>query len=62
MAPSQDEWKLMVDQDPHSGSVAGDFGHETMAVTQEDESIDSTEELVGAMDGVNESVTAEHLC
>ena len=37
MVPSQeDEWKLMVDQDPHSGSVAGDSGHRTMAATQED--------------------------
>ena len=27
MVPSQeDEWKLMVNQDPHSGSVAGDSG------------------------------------
>ena len=34
--PSQeDEWKLMVNQDPHSGSVAGDSGHGTMAVTPE---------------------------
>ena len=50
MAPSQeDEWKLMVDQDPHSGAVAGDSGHGTMAATQEDEPIDSTEELVGAV-------------
>ena len=50
MAPSQeDEWKLMVDQDPHSGSVARDSGHGTMAATGEDEPIDSTEELVGAV-------------
>ena len=62
MVPSQEnEWKLMVDQDPHSGSVAGDSGHETMAATGEDEPIDSTEELVGAASGVDESVTAEHL-
>ena len=41
MAPSQeDEWKWMVDQDPHSGSVAGDSGHGTMAATGEDEPID----------------------
>ena len=32
-----------------------------MAVTGEDEPIDSTEELVGAMGGVDESVAAEHL-
>ena len=62
MVPSQkDEWKLMVDQDPCSGSVAGNSGHGTMAATGEDEPIDSTEELVGAVGGVNESVTAEHL-
>ena len=62
MAPSQeDEWKLMVNQDPHFGSVAGDSGHGTMVVTGEDEPSDSTEELVGAVGGVNESVTAEHL-
>ena len=54
MVPSQeDEWKLMVNQDPHSGSVAGDSGHETMAGTQEDEPTDNAEELVGAVDGVN---------
>ena len=59
MVPSQEgKWKLMVDQDPHSGSVAGDSGHGTMATTWEDEPIDSTEELVGAVGGVNESVTA----
>ena len=37
MVPSQeDEWKLMVNQDPHSGSVAGDSRHGTMAATWED--------------------------
>ena len=62
MTPYQeDKWKLMVDQDPHSGSVAGDSGHGTMAATGEDEPIDSTEELVGTVDGVNESVATEHL-
>ena len=62
MALSQDgKWKLMVNQDPHSGSVAGDSGHGTKAATGEDEPIDSTEELVGAVGGVNESVTTEHL-
>ena len=61
MASSQeDEWKWMVDQDPHSGSVAGNSGHGTMAATGEDEPIDSTEELIGAVEGVHESVTAEH--
>ena len=62
MALSQeDEWKLMVNQDPCSGSVAGDSGHGTLATTQEDERIVSTEELVGAVGGVDESVTTEHL-
>ena len=50
MAPSQeDEWKLMVNQHPHSGSVAGDSEHGTMAATGEDEPINSTEELVGVV-------------
>ena len=53
--------KLMVNQDPCSGSVAGDSKHGTMAATGEDEPIDSTEELVGAVGGVDESVTTEHL-
>ena len=62
MVPSQeDEWKLMVNQDSCSGSVAGDSRHCTMAATGEDEPINSTEELVGAVGGANESVTAEHL-
>ena len=42
----------MVDQDLHSGSVAGDSGHGTMAAAWEDEPINSTEELVGAVGGV----------
>ena len=55
MAPSQeDEWKQMVDQDPHSGSVTVDSGHGTMTATGEDESIDNLEELVGAVGGVDE--------
>ena len=62
MAPSQkDEWKLIVDQDPCSGSVAGDSWYNTMAATGEDEPINTTKELVGAVGGVDESVTAEHL-
>ena len=62
MVPSQgDEWKLMVDQDPNSGLVAGYSGHQTMAATWEDDPIDSTEQLVGAVGGVNESVITEHL-
>ena len=51
----------MVNQDPHSGLVAGDSWHGTMAASGEDEPIDSTEELVGTVDGVDESVTTEHL-
>ena len=62
MAPSQeDKWKSMVNQDSCSGSVAGDSGHRTMAATGEDELIDSTEELIGPVGGVNESVAAEYL-
>ena len=51
----------MVNQDPHSGSVAGNLGHGTMAATGKDEPINSTEELVRAVGGVNESVATEHL-
>ena len=29
----EDEWKLMISQDPHSGSVTGDSGHGTMSAT-----------------------------
>ena len=62
MAQSQeDEWKLMVNQDPRSGSVAGDSGHGTMTATGEDESVDNMEELVGVVGGADESVTTEHL-
>ena len=60
--PSQeDEWKLMVNQDPLSGSVADDSGHGTMAVNPEDEPVDSNEELVGALGGINKNVSAENL-
>ena len=51
----------MVNQDPHSGSVAGDSGHSTMAATGEDKPINSTEQLVGAVGGDDESVATEHL-
>ena len=62
MVPSQeDEWKLIINQDPHSGSVAGDSGHEMMAVTEEDKPVSSNEELVGAVGGVDESVTPENI-
>ena len=44
-----------------SGSVAGDSGHGTMIATGEDEPINNIEELIRAVGGVNESVTAEHL-
>ena len=62
MAPSlQDEWKQMVDQDPHSGSVTGDSGHGTMTATGEDEPINNIKELVGAVGRVDKSVAAEVL-
>ena len=62
MALSQeDEWKQMVKQDPHSGSVTGDSGHGTMTASGEDEPIDNIQELIGAVGGVNESVATEHL-
>ena len=50
MAWSQeDEWKQMVNQDPCSGSEAGDSGHGTMTATGEDEFINNIKELVGAV-------------
>ena len=61
MAPSQEEWKQMVDQDPCFRSVAGDSGHGMMTATGEDESVDNMEELMGAVGGVDESVIMEHL-
>ena len=62
MAPSQeDEWKRMIDQDPFSGSIAGDSGHGTMTATEETKSIKDVEELTGAVRGVNESASAEYL-
>ena len=57
----EDEWKLMINQDPHSGSVTGDSGHGTMAVTPEDDLVDSNEKLVGAVGGTDENVLAENL-
>ena len=62
MLPSQeDERKLMVNQDPCCRSVAGDFGHGTMAVTSEAELVNSNEELIGAMGGIDENVLARYL-
>ena len=62
MAPSQeDEWKQVVDQDPHSGSVAEDSGHGTMTATGKDESIDDVEELAGTVGGADNSAATEHL-
>ena len=61
MAPSlQDELKQMANQDPRSGSVAGDSGHGTMTATGEDKPI-NIKELIGAVRGVDEIVTTEHL-
>ena len=57
----EDEWKLMINQDPHSGSVAGDSGHGTMAVTPEDDLVNSDEKLVGVVDGTDENISAENL-
>ena len=60
--PSQeDEWKLMVDQDPCSGSVAGDSGHGMMAVTPKAKPVNSNEKLVGAVGEINENISAENL-
>ena len=62
MAPSQeDEWKLMVNQDPHSGSIAGNLGHGTMTATRETELMEHVKELTGVVGGVAESVSVEYL-
>ena len=57
----EDKLKLMVDQDPCSRSVAGDSRHGMMAVTPETEPVNNNEELVGAVGGINENVSAENL-
>ena len=57
----EDKWKLMVNRDPHSRSVAGDSGHGTMAVTSKAEPVDSNEELIGAMGGIDKNVSAGYL-
>ena len=60
--PSQeDEWKLMVDQDPYSRSVAGDSGHGTMMTASEAKPVNSNEELIKAMGGINEDISAGYL-
>ena len=48
-APSsqEDEWRLMVNQDPCPDSVAGDSGHGTMAMNAETEPAAGNEELIG---------------
>ena len=61
LSSQEDEWKLMVNQDPCSGSVAGGSGHGAMKVTAEDEPVDSNEGLVGAMGRINENLSAENL-
>ena len=57
----EDEWRLIVDQDPHYGLVAGDSGHGTMAVTSKGEPVDGNKELTGAVGGFNENISAECL-
>ena len=52
----EDEWKLMISQDPHSKSVAGDSGHGTMAATSEDNPVNGDEELVKAVGGIDKNV------
>ena len=55
----EDEWKLMADQDPQSGSIAGDSGHGTMTVTSEIKPSNDNEELIGAVVGIDGAVTGE---
>ena len=45
----------MVNQDPYSGSVAGDSGHGTTTMTSETKPVNSNEELIGAVGGINEN-------
>ena len=59
--PSQeDKWRLMADQDPHPGSVAGDSGHRTMAMTDESEPVAGNEELIAAVGGTDENISTRH--
>ena len=51
----------MIDQDSHSESITGDLRHGTMTVMKETESMEETEELTGAVGGVNESTSVEYL-
>ena len=55
----EDEWKLMINQDPCSRSVTGDSGHGTMVVTPENDPVDSDEKLIGGVGGTD--VSAENL-
>ena len=56
--PSQeDKWKLMVNQDPHSGSVIGDSGHGMMVTTPEAKPVDSNEELIRAVGRIDEDAS-----
>ena len=61
LSSQEDEWKLMVDQDPHYRSVAGDSGHGMMAVTPEAKPVKDNGELIGAVGGINENISAECL-
>ena len=69
LSSQEDEWKLMVNQDPCSRSVAGDSEHGTMAMASEAKPVDSNEELIRAMGeinedastGINENVSAGYL-
>ena len=51
----------MIDQDPCSGSIAGDLGRGTMTATRETESMEDVKELTGAVGRVNESASVEYL-
>ena len=62
MAPSkEDEWKQIINKDPHSGLITGDSGHGTMTATGETESIENVKELTGAVGGVDKSASVEYL-
>ena len=48
----------MVDQDPCTRSVAGDSGHGMMVISLEAKPIDSNEELIRVVSGIDEDVPA----
>ena len=62
MAPSQeDEWKLIINQDPHLVSIAWHSGHGTMTATGETESTKELKQLIGAVGGLSQVLQGKAL-